>query len=362
MFLEELANPLHGAREPVQEFLGNHARGAEREQSHERAHLQAHGRPVGQTQHVVEKAVFLVPQFVRRLPHPIHGPGDPEEMLDELERHVLVHRVVERQLQGQLQHVLGIEGHPGGPIRLLQVAARRQGGAAIEHPDVIEAEEPALEDVFAGEVFPVDPPGEVDQQLLEGALEELDVARAGPLLLQGIHEQGGPGVDRRVHIAEVPLVGRDLSIGMEVQIVQHQRELPLGKVGIHHGEGDRVERQIPGRVPGILPLVRHRDDVVVDHVDPFPVPDVATVTAGQRVCPVFIQPRVEVEVVVLLRPEHPGERLPHDVGGILSDRRRRDRAVERIRFLAPVGHHIVEAPPQRRLDPLGFGGRRGAEP
>ena len=37
---------------------------------------------------------------------------------------------------------------------------------------------------------------------------------------------------------------------------------------IDAGQGDHVECEIPGRVPGVLPLVRHREDVVVPQVPP----------------------------------------------------------------------------------------------
>ena len=47
--------------------------------------------------------------------------------------------------------------------------------AAVDDGDVVEAEEAALEDVVALAVDLVDPPGEVDQQLVEAALEEVAV-------------------------------------------------------------------------------------------------------------------------------------------------------------------------------------------
>ena len=71
------------------------------------------------------------------------------------------------QLDGDLQHVLAEEGHPGGAVGLLQVAAGGQRSAAVEDADVVEAEEAALEDVLAEAVLAVDPPGEVQQQLVE---------------------------------------------------------------------------------------------------------------------------------------------------------------------------------------------------
>ena len=52
------------------------------------------------------------------------------------------------------------------------------GADAVEDADVVEAEEAALEDVAALGVLAVHPPGEVEQQLLEDALEEHAVADA----------------------------------------------------------------------------------------------------------------------------------------------------------------------------------------
>ena len=117
-------------------------------------------------------------------------------------------------------------------------------------------------------VLAVDPPGEVQQQLVEDALEELDVALAGRALLDRVDEQRGPGVHGRVDVAEVPLVGGDLAVGVQVALAQHQFELLLGEVGIDQRPGQAVEGQVPGGEPGVLPLVGHRDDVVVDHVEP----------------------------------------------------------------------------------------------
>ena len=75
-----------------------------------------------------------------------------------------------RQLDGDLEHVLAEERHPGRAVGLLEVAAGRQRRAAIEDADVVEPEEAALEDVVAGAILAIDPPGEVEQQLVEGAL------------------------------------------------------------------------------------------------------------------------------------------------------------------------------------------------
>ena len=49
----------------------------------------------------------------------------------------------------------------------------------------------------------------------------------------------------------------------------------LAKSRIDPRERDHVEGEVPGRVPGVLPLVRHRDDVAVVEVRPVAVAAVA---------------------------------------------------------------------------------------
>ena len=122
-------------------------------------------------------------------------------MLDELEDHVLVGAVVDRELDRKLQQVLAEESHPRRAVRLLEVAAGGKRGAAIEDADVVQAEEAALEHVLAEAVLAVDPPGEVQHELVEDQLQEVDVPLTTPALLvcdTGTGSQmRGPGGSRR---------------------------------------------------------------------------------------------------------------------------------------------------------------------
>src|SRR5205814_2665718 len=92
------------------------------------------------------------------------------------------------------QHVQTVHPHPARPIRLLDVATSRQRRAAVEDANVIQPQEAALEDVAAFGVFAVDPPGEVEHELVEDALEECAIARAPALLLDLVDAPGRPGV------------------------------------------------------------------------------------------------------------------------------------------------------------------------
>ena len=85
------------------------------------------------------------------------------------------------------------------------------------------------------------------------------------------HAPGGPGVDRRVDVAEGPFVGRQLAVGVHVPFARKQDQLLLGELGIDQRQRDAVKGQVPGGIPGIFPLVGHRDDVGVVQMRPVAV-------------------------------------------------------------------------------------------
>ena len=254
----------------------------------------------------------------------------------ELERHVAVGRLVLGELGGDLEHPLAVERHPRGAVRLLERATPGQRRRAIEDPDVVQAEEPSLEQVAVIGVLAVDPPGEVRQQTVEHPRQELAVAFAPDLGLALVHVQRRPRGHRRVHVAEVPLVRRDLAVGVQIPGVEQQLDLRLGEVDVDQRQRRTVKRQIPRREPRILPLVRHRDHIARDHVKPGHVAH----RAGRRVWiprvdAVLAQPPVHVVLVVLLAPQQPRQRLAHHHRPVRVQRRRDHRRVESVRLLAP---------------------------
>ena len=176
--------------------------------------------------------------------------------------------------------------------------------------------------------------------LREALLQERQVHLA-EVGLQVVQEQSREGVDRGVHVAEVPLVGRHLAARVQVLPGQHQVDLALREVRVDHGQRDAVERQVPGGVPRVLPLVGHGHDVVVDHVEPRLVAGPPPGRRPQRVDVALAQPAVDVEVVALLGPQHPGQRLAHDRLGIVGHRRRRDGLVELVRLGPPPRDQLI---------------------
>ena len=62
----------------------------------------------------------------------------------------------------------------------------------------------------------------------------------------------------------------------------------------------------------------------------------------ERVHAVLAQPQVDVEEVVLLRPEEATECLAHDVGGVCARRWRREGLIELVSLATPVIHSFLE--------------------
>ena len=219
------------------------------------------------------------------------------------------------------------------PSDCSNVAVDGQRRRPVDRSDVVETEEAAREDVVAVSVFAIDPPREVQQQLVHDPLEELEVGAA--VDLEDLHRR--PGVDRRIDVAERPLVRGELAVGVHVPLAAHQDQLLLGEHRIDVGEGDRVECQVPRRVPRVLPLVGHRDHVVVVEVPPCRVAPVQAARRRCRLPGIAVEPPGDVVVVELLRPQHAAERLAHDHRFVRAGGRWRQCGVELVSFCGSIG-------------------------
>ena len=127
---------------------------------------------------IIEKTILGVPHFVVVLADSIHGVCDPEEMLQEPEGNLLIHRVVLCQNKRDLQHVLAIEGHPRRAVRLVKVATGGKGCTAIEYANVVQPEESTGEYVISLGVLAIDPPIEVLHQALKRPFQEAQIRSA----------------------------------------------------------------------------------------------------------------------------------------------------------------------------------------
>src|SRR5262249_46554315 len=123
--------------------------------------------------------------------------------------------------------------------------------------NVVQPKEPSLEDVHPLRVLAVHPPGEVEHQLVKDALQKRPISLSLALLVDLVNTPGCPCMDWGIHISKRPLISWNLAVRMHVPFAQHQRELFLRKVRINKRQRYAMKGQVPSRVPGILPLVRH---------------------------------------------------------------------------------------------------------
>src|SRR5580765_7987687 len=121
---------------------------------------------------IVKEPVVRVPHLVMVFPNSIHGVCDPDEMFKEAEGNILIHGVVLREYEGNLQHVLAVEGHPCCTIGLVEMATSWELSAAIEQPNIVQPEKPSGKDILSLRILPVDPPVKVQHQSLKRPFEE----------------------------------------------------------------------------------------------------------------------------------------------------------------------------------------------
>ena len=211
---------------------------------------------------VVIKFIRFVPQAQCAVLDAVDGGGDGEEMLEKFGGDVFVDMVVLRQFERDAQQVQAIHRHPARAVGLVDETAGGQRLAAVEHADVVEAEKAALKNIPALRVLAVDPPGEIQQQLVKDAFQKSEIAGIIRICFASLfavnleHAPRRPRMHRRVHVAERPLVGRQLAVRVHVPFAREQHELALGKLRVHQRERNAVERQVPRRDTTDIPTCR----------------------------------------------------------------------------------------------------------
>src|SRR3990167_6533534 len=94
-------------------------------------------------------------------------------------------------------------------------------------------------------IFAVDPPGEVEQQLVQLALQKLQVAAVVGIALGLVHLPYGPSMYRRGHGAENPFLSWNMTNSGHVPDGRHQQEFIRGEHRVENPQRDTVESQIP---------------------------------------------------------------------------------------------------------------------
>src|SRR5688572_6818169 len=123
-------------------------------------------------QHVVEELVLLVPERDSLAAEVVHRLSYVQEVLQELGGYVLVHLVLARQFERNGEHVQAEHPHPACSVALLKLTSRGEGRAPVKHSYIVQPQEASLEYVLPFRVLAVDPPCEVEEELVEDPLQE----------------------------------------------------------------------------------------------------------------------------------------------------------------------------------------------
>ena len=187
----------------------------------------------------------------------------------------------------------------------MQVTTRWQRFGSVKDTNVVEAQKATAEDMFPQQVLAVDPPREVQQQLLKCSRQKQSIPAARrPGIL--VNTPAGPRMNGRIDVAEIPFVSGNLTVGVHVPFTEKQQQLVSGEQTINVRHRDHMEGEIPGCIPWILPLVGHRDDVPVEQVWPVSVTNLPPGLRDRRHVRVTLDPVLHHVVVKLLGPQQPG--------------------------------------------------------
>ena len=126
---------------------------------------------------------------------------------------------------------------------------------------------------------------------------------------------------------------------MHEPFARQQQQLMLRRRRIDMREYYAMEGEVPRGVPGIFPFVGHRDDVVVVEMAPDRV--AAGFARSRRRHRIAVEPACDV--VVLLAPYHPSERLPHYRCLLVTRVARSKRCIILLSFAATIGMDLLEA-------------------
>ena len=78
-------------------------------------------------------------------------------------------------------------------------------------------------------------------------------------------------MNRRVHIAERPLVGGQLTVRVHIPLAHQQDELALGKLGVNFRQRHAMKGKVPCCEPWVFPFVRHGNHIGVVQMLPVTV-------------------------------------------------------------------------------------------
>ena len=167
----------------------------------------------GRSQQVIEEAILVVVatgSFER-----VH---DEDHLLQEFDDHVVIDRILLSQRRRESEHRNRVVRHPCGSVCLVEPDSGRQVGT-IEGTDVVQSQETAAKEVVAFRILAVEPPREIQQQLLEYSLKEFVIRGA----VNYKDSDRCQSMDRRIDVIETPFVRRKRAVRMKKPFSQQHK-------------------------------------------------------------------------------------------------------------------------------------------
>ena len=171
---------------------------------------------------VIVEPILIVPESCAA--EAIHGIRDCDKVFKKLGSYVLICRIITREFQRNRQHCRAIKSHPCRAVCLLQITSCRQRLRAVKNTDIVQPQKPTGKQVPTIHILAIDPPCEIDQQLLKGTHQKAPVtlpSMAGHF----VHTPTRPRMNGRIDIRKCKLIRRHLPVRMHVPFTQHQQQL-----------------------------------------------------------------------------------------------------------------------------------------
>jgi hypothetical protein len=116
-----------------------------------------------------------------------------------------------------------------------------KGALRSKTPMLSSPRKPPSKRLLPKRFLAVHPPTEIRRQLPEHSLKKIEIGLATQRLLHSVEKDRCPGLYRGIDVAEVPLIGRNLSCRVQVHLAKQQVELLLGEIDVDGRQGEGVK-------------------------------------------------------------------------------------------------------------------------
>src|SRR5665213_3337041 len=116
---------------------------------------------LGKRKDIIKKLVIIIPQSML-----IKSFGNQHKMFKKFSGRVFKSIIYHSDLQCHVHHIKRIHSHPACSVSLLQPVVSGHFNTSVKYADIIQSQKSSLKDIVATGIFPVDPPGKIDDKLM----------------------------------------------------------------------------------------------------------------------------------------------------------------------------------------------------